>query len=146
MLSLIDWDPRICGHYFTRRIVNSILSILNEFAFYRDETLLKFKLLFPLFPIPNVFHLPNLKTVYPVLRRQKHNTFVHCLTLSRTSPGFLRVCRASLLKTQREKKKLLVLSTHFENILPFSSNMKLLSAKSSVWKSLMRKICQMRKG
>ena len=33
-----------------------------------------------------------------------------CLTLSQTSPGFLRVCSTSLLKTLSEKEKLLVMS------------------------------------
>ena len=32
------------------------------------------------------------------------------LTLSQTNPGFLRVCSASLLKTLREKEKLLLTS------------------------------------
>ena len=54
-------------------------------------------------------------------------------------PGFLRICSTGHLKTLREKEKLFkraispfptVFSTHLENFLPFSSNLKLLSANS----------------
>ena len=54
-------------------------------------------------------------------------------------PWFLRVCGTNLLKTLREKEKLLVraispfhtlFSTVLENFLPFSSNLKLSSANS----------------
>ena len=60
------------------------------------------------------------------------------LTLSETNPG-VYVCSASLFKTRWEKEKLLVrsnspfptvFSTHFDNFLPFLSNLKLLSANS----------------
>ena len=60
-------------------------------------------------------------------------------------PWFLRVCSGSLLKTPREKEKLIVtsnfsfptvFSTHLENFLPFLSNSILSSATPSVWKSL----------
>ena len=53
---------------------------------------------------------------------------------------FLRVCIRGLLKTQWEKEKLLVMSnfsfshsvsTLFQKFLPFPSNLKLSSAKSS---------------
>ena len=53
-------------------------------------------------------------------------------------PWFLHVCSKSLVKTLWEKEKFLVRSnssfTH--NFLPFSSNLKLLLANSSVWKNL----------
>ena len=58
---------------------------------------------------------------------------------------FLRVCSSSLLKTLWEKEKLqvtstapfpTVFSTHLENFLPFSLNLKLLSANLLVWRSL----------
>ena len=71
-------------------------------------------------------------------------------------PWFLCVCSASLLKTLLEKEKLhvnyneqisplpTVFSTLFGNFLPFSSNLKLLSANSlSLEES---KICCVRKG
>ena len=68
-------------------------------------------------------------------------------------PWFLRVCSTSLLKTQWEKEKLLVMSnfsfppvfsSHLENFLPFLSNLKLLSADSfSLEES---KICRLGKG
>ena len=68
-------------------------------------------------------------------------------------PWFLRASRTCLLKTLWEKEKLLVLSifssptvfsTHLENFLPFSSNLKLSSAKScSLGES---KICHLVKG
>ena len=38
--------------------------------------------------------------------------FIHVLTLSQTSPVFLRVCSASLMKTLLEKEKLLI-TTNF---------------------------------
>ena len=41
---------------------------------------------------------------------QNTHTGTDLLTLSQTSPGFLRVCSTSLLKTPWEKKKLLVTS------------------------------------
>ena len=52
-------------------------------------------------------------------------------------PWLLRVCSKGLLKTLWEKEKLLVISpfptvfsTHLENFLSFSSNLKLSSANS----------------
>ena len=76
------------------------------------------------------------------------------LTLSQTSPGFLRVCCTSLLKTLREKEKLLVMSnfsfsrsvffTSLETFLPFLLNLKLSSANSlSLEEST---ICRLGKG
>ena len=61
------------------------------------------------------------------------------LTFFPNKPWFLRVCTQSLLKTLWEKEKLLVtsnfsfshsVSTLFENFLPFSSNLKLVSSNS----------------
>ena len=59
---------------------------------------------------------------------------------------FLCVCSSSLLKTLLEKEKLFVtinfsffptvFSTHLENFLPFSSNLKLSLPSLSVWMSL----------
>ena len=60
-------------------------------------------------------------------------------------PWFLRVCRTCLLKTLREKEKLLITinfsSSHsafylLENFLPFSSNLKCRLQTLSNWKSL----------
>ena len=67
-------------------------------------------------------------------------------------PWFLRVCSRSLLKTLSENKKLLVTSNfsfshsvfYLENCLPFSSNLKLSSAKSSSFEE--SKICRLEKG
>ena len=68
-------------------------------------------------------------------------------------PCFLHVYITSLLKTLWEKGKLLVasnssfshvFSTHLENFLPFSSNLKLSSAKS--FNSEEPKICHLGKG
>ena len=68
-------------------------------------------------------------------------------------PWFLCVCSTSLLKTLREKEKLLdmsdfsffpVFSACFENLLPFSSNLKLLSANSCSLEE--SKICCLEKG
>ena len=69
-------------------------------------------------------------------------------------PWFLCVCSTSLLKTLGEKEKLLVTSNfsllfpvfsfHSKNFLPFSSNLKVLSANSfSLEES---KICHLEKG
>ena len=60
---------------------------------------------------------------------------VVCFNPFPNRPWFLRVCSTSLLKTAWEKEKLLVtfptvFSTRFVNFLPFSSNLKLSSAKS----------------
>ena len=48
------------------------------------------------------------------------------------NPWFLRVCNLRLLKTLWKKEKLLVtmFSSHLDNFLPFSSNLKLLFVKS----------------
>ena len=66
-------------------------------------------------------------------------------------PWFLRVCNTSLLKTQWEKKKLLVISplpamfsTHLEKFLPFLSNLKLSSANSFSLEA--STICRLGKG
>ena len=68
-------------------------------------------------------------------------------------PWFLCVCRISLLKTLWEKEKLLltsnfscptVFSTLLENFLPYSSNLKLVSANSFRLED--SKICHLRKG
>ena len=44
------------------------------------------------------------------MKTPSYREMLICLTLSQTSPGFLRVCRTSLLKTLWEKEKLLVTS------------------------------------
>ena len=63
-------------------------------------------------------------------------------------PFFKHVCTRSLLKTPWEKEKLLVTSTvfftHLENFPPFSSKLKLLSAKSFSFEE--SKICHLGKG
>ena len=68
-------------------------------------------------------------------------------------PWFLLVCSTSLLKTLREKEKLLkraifpfptVFSTRLDNFMPFSSNFKLSSANS--FSLEVSKICRLEKG
>ena len=69
------------------------------------------------------------------------------LTHSRTSPGFLHVYSISLLKTPQKKRNFSfspVFSTILENILPLSSNLKLLPADSLSMEE--SKICRLGKG
>ena len=85
----------------------------------------------------------------------KANSILVCclgnaLSLSQTSPGFLCVCSKSLLKRLWEKEKKLVASnfslftTHLENILPLSSNLKSSSVNSFNLEE--SKICSLGKG
>ena len=69
----------------------------------------------------------------------KPRSSVLCNNPFPNKPWFLRVCSTSLMKTLWEKEKLLVKSnfsfslsvfSKFDNFLPFSSNLKLSSAKS----------------
>ena len=76
------------------------------------------------------------------------------LTLSQTSPGFLRVRRTVLLKTRCKKEKLLVtssfsffatvFSTRLKKFLPFSSDLKVSSANSFSLEG--SKTCRLGKG
>ena len=86
-------------------------------------------------------------------KSQFHNDLLHSFNPFSNKPGFLCVFRTSLLKTLQEKEKLFVtsnspfptvFSTCLENLMPFSSNVKLSSAKSfSLEES---KICRLGKG
>ena len=76
---------------------------------------------------------------YPIKERNYHfNPFPH-------KPWFLRVCRSTLLKTLWEFLFFpMVFSSHLENFLPFSSNLKLTSANSFNLEG--SKICCLGKG
>ena len=74
----------------------------------------------------------QLQLFWPLLNNKTFNLFPN-------KPWFLLVCSTSLLKTQWEKEKLLVTSNFsfshsafhlLENLLSYSSNLKLSSAKS----------------
>ena len=76
-----------------------------------------------------------------------------CINPFPNNPWFLRVCSTSLLKTLWEKEKLLITSNFsfshsvfypFEELLPFLSNLKLLSANSFCLEE--SKICRLGKG
>ena len=84
-------------------------------------------------------------TLSTALRILDRGSLTLLLTLSQTSPGFLRFCSTSHLKTLWKKKKLLltsvsaidtVFSTRLENVLPFSSIWNCLLQTLTVWKSL----------
>ena len=82
----------------------------------------------------------NKVTVY-YLTDQNFSAMNPCINPFPNKPWFLRVCRTSLLKTLREKEKLLVTSNFsfshsVFNLFAISSNLKLSSAKSFSWKSL----------
>ena len=84
---------------------------------------------------PDLFHVWYLRGIFEYMQtRVAVNHFPN-------NPWFLFVCKTSLLKTLWEKESLAispfpaVFYIHFENSLPFSSNLKL-SANSSVWNSL----------
>ena len=54
-----------------------------------------------------------------LLENRRNVVWNYILTLSQTSPGFLRVCSTSLLKTLMEKEKLLVTSNFAFSISVF---------------------------